>query len=178
MKTSIQKDYYRHTSKWINHPWIKTIFNIDFRYTYLFRKISEKKTPIIFNFFLKSYYKFLSKQINYHIDLKATIGDGFYIIHAHRLYVGPRVIIGKNCNFSHCTTIGQTKGRDNIIIGNKVWIGTYCVLDGNITIGNNVLIAPLTYVNFNVPDNSIVIGNPAKIIKRENATEDYINNTI
>ena len=38
------------------------------------------------------------------------------------------------------------------------------------------MIAPNAYVNFDVPDNSIVIGNPAKIVKKENATEGYIEN--
>lgn len=36
-------------------------------------------------------------------------------------------------------------------------------------IGNNVLIAPNAFVNFDVPDNSIVIGNPGKIIKRDSS---------
>ena len=36
-------------------------------------------------------------------------------------------------------------------------------------IGNNVLIAPNAFVNFDVPDNSIVIGNPGQIIKRESS---------
>ncbi len=45
---------------------------------------------------------------------------------------------------------------------------------GNIHIGNDVLIAPNAYVNFDVPEHSIVIGNPAKIIKKENATDSYI----
>lgn len=44
--------------------------------------------------------------------------------------------------------------------------------------GNNVLIAPLSYVNIDVPDNSLVIGNPAKIIPKEDATDGYINFTI
>ena len=39
---------------------------------------------------------------------------------------------------------------------------------GNIKIGNNVLIAPNSFVNFDVPDNSVVIGNPAVIHKKEN----------
>ena len=34
-------------------------------------------------------------------------------------------------------------------------------------IGNNVLIAPGAFVNFDVPENSIVIGNPGKIIPRD-----------
>ena len=45
---------------------------------------------------------------------------------------------------------------------------------GNIHIGSDVLISPNAYVNFDVPDYSIVIGNPAKIIKKENATDSYI----
>ena len=45
---------------------------------------------------------------------------------------------------------------------------------GNIHTGNDVLIAPYTYVNFDVPEHFIVIGNPRKIIKKENATDSYI----
>ena len=47
----------------------------------------------------------------------------------------------------------------------------------NIKIGNNVVIAPGTFVNFNVPDNSIIIGQKAKIIERENPTKGKINHT-
>lgn len=36
-------------------------------------------------------------------------------------------------------------------------------------IGNNVLIAPNAFVNFDVPDNSIVIGNPGQIIRRDSS---------
>jgi serine O-acetyltransferase len=46
---------------------------------------------------------------------------------------------------------------------------------GKITVGHNVLIAPNAYVNFDVPSNSLVLGNPAKVIPRENATLGYIN---
>ena len=41
-----------------------------------------------------------------------------------------------------------------------------------------MLIAPLTYVNFDVPDHSIVIGNPVKIIPKEDATKDYVCNRV
>ncbi|MFA4826234.1 MAG: hypothetical protein WC593_13870 [Methanoregula sp.] len=45
------------------------------------------------------------------------------------------------------------------------------------TIGNNVLIAPLSYVNFDVPDNAVVAGNPAQIISYS-GTDGYINNKL
>lgn len=44
-----------------------------------------------------------------------------------------------------------------------------------IKIGNDVLIAPNAYVNFDVPDHSVVVGNPGKVYHRENATEGYID---
>ncbi len=40
------------------------------------------------------------------------------------------------------------------------------------------MIAPLTFVNFDVPDHSIVVGNPGKIISKPNATNGYINRTV
>lgn len=69
---------------------------------------------------------------------------------------------------------GRRKGAPTI--GNKVWMGVNSTIVGNITIGDDVLIAPNSYVNFDVPPHSIVIGNPGKIIHREKATQDYINN--
>lgn len=59
-------------------------------------------------------------------------------------------------------------------IGDKVWIGPNDTIIGNVSVGNNVLIAPGVFVNCDVPSNSIVIGNPARIIPNDNATENYI----
>lgn len=57
-------------------------------------------------------------------------------------------------------------------------IGANAVIVGGIQIGNNVLIAPNSYVTQDVPDNSVAIGNPAQVINNENATLCYINNQI
>lgn len=59
-----------------------------------------------------------------------------------------------------------------------MWIGANAVVVGRIQIGSDVLIAPGAYVNFDVPSHSIVVGNPAKIVAKENATEKYIKNTV
>ena len=88
---------------------------------------------------------------------------------------------GKNVNIATGCTIGvENRGirKGCPKIGNCVWIGSNSVIVGNISIGDDVLIAPLTFVNFDVPSHSIVIGNPARIIYRENATDGYINNVI
>ena len=54
-------------------------------------------------------------------------------------------------------TAGKLKG--NPTIKNHVWIGANAVIVGNVTIGEYSLIAPNSYVNFDVPAHSIVIGN-------------------
>ena len=54
-------------------------------------------------------------------------------------------------------------------------MGRNSIVIGNVKIGNNVLIAPGAFVNFDVPENSIVIGNPGKIIPQESSpTKKYI----
>ena len=63
-------------------------------------------------------------------------------------------------------------------LSNSVWVGAGSVIVGNVNIGNNVLIAPNSYVNVDIPPYSIVIGNPCRIIKNEEATAGYINNIL
>lgn len=53
-----------------------------------------------------------------------------------------------------------------VMIGNNVWIGGRAVINPGIRIGNNVVIASGAVVTKDVPDNIIVGGNPAKVIKQ------------
>jgi serine O-acetyltransferase len=61
------------------------------------------------------------------------------------------------------------------IIGNNVWIGTNAIIVGRIKIGDNSLIGPGAYVNFDIPDKSVVIGNPGKIVSNQ-GSDGYIEN--
>lgn len=123
----------------------------------------------------------LSRKTQIQIPASTNIGAGFYIGHCGRIIVNKDAVLGKNVNIATGVTIGQENRGSRIgvpTIGDKVWIGTNAVVVGNVHIGDDVLIAPLTYVNFDVPAHSVVIGNPGRIIHRENATEAYINNTV
>lgn len=89
--------------------------------------------------------------------------------------------IGEYVNISPGVTIGaeiRGKRAGRPVIGNHCWIGKNAVIVGNVKIGNDVLIAANTFVNFDVPDHSIVIGNPARIIHSNHATRDYIYNIL
>lgn len=95
------------------------------------------------------------------------IEGGFFIRHGYATFVNTKRI-GKNCILHQCTTIGDN-GKGGIpSIGDNVTIGTGAIILGDITIGNNVTIAAGAIVVFNVPDNSVVIGDKARIYKKNN----------
>lgn len=149
-----------------------------FRYMFLLRKAAMyKRNSVLWIFFsfLKQHYSF---KYGFQIPTATEIGEGFYIGHFGTIVINENAKIGKNCNIAHNVTIiqknrGELKGSP--IIGNNVWIGTGAVIVGRIKVGSNVLIAPNSFVNVDVEDHSLVVGNPCKIIKKENPCEGYIN---
>ncbi|GAC43637.1 maltose acetyltransferase domain-containing protein [Paenibacillus popilliae] len=52
-----------------------------------------------------------------------------------------------------------------VTIGDRVWIGGRAIINPGVTIGNNVVIASGAVITKDVPDNVVVGGNPARIIK-------------
>ncbi len=81
--------------------------------------------------------------------------------------ISPNVsIIGNNYRYDELETPFMQQGvtSKGIVIGRNVWIGSgACILDGA-RIGNNVIITPNSVVSAKVPDNTILQGNPAKVI--------------
>ena len=147
------------------------------RFLYWFRKAQMTHSHIIKTvsiIFLK-YYKYV---YGLEISYKTSIGKGLYLGHARNITINPNAIIGEYCNIHKGCVIGQeNRGPRKGVpyIGDKVWIGINAAIVGGISIGNDVLIAPNSYVNINVPSHSVVFGNPCIIKHKENATESYIN---
>ncbi|CAI8834584.1 serine O-acetyltransferase [Chryseobacterium sp. IT-36CA2] len=178
----IQKDFYRESGKWLStfQIWKKCI-NPNLHFIYLLRMAQKHQNKAILNIFWKIILRHYQIKYGFQIYPETQIGEGFYLGHFGSLVINPKTIIGKNCNIAQGVTIGQQNRGQNEgspVIGDEVWIGTNAVIVGAIMIGNNVLIVPNSYVNFDVPSNSVVIGNPAKIIPTENATKDYINRKV
>lgn len=137
------------------------------------------------NGLLFCFYSFIYQRckIKYNVDIPAStsIGKGFLLEHIGGITINPDTVIGDNCAIYNGVTIGVEKRgiRKGVPrIGNCVWIGANAIIVGAISIGDNVLIAPGAFVNFDVPNDSIVIGNPGHIIPSNNATESYIQNVI
>jgi serine O-acetyltransferase len=111
------------------------------------------------------------------IPARTKIGENFMIGHVGGIVVNSGVLIGNRVKIMQGVLLGEDyRGhrKGTPVIGDNVFIGANAVIVGKITIGDDVLIAPNSYVNFDVPPHSIVIGNPGKIISRDNATDGYL----
>ncbi len=132
---------------------------------------------------LRLLYRFLLHRMRLHYGLEipwnTKIGKGLYLGHAFNITINRKCEIGEWCNIHKGVTIGQqNRGRlkGTPKIGNHVWIGVNATIIGKIEIGDDVLIAPNSFVNCNVPSHSVVLGNPCQIHYKENATYGYIEN--
>lgn len=93
-----------------------------------------------------------------------SIGKGAHFEHNYSTYLNANSI-GEDFYCLQNVTLGNGKdGRPTI--GNNVKIFTGAIVYGNINIGNNVTIAAGTVLSQDVPDNSLVKGNPATIIEK------------
>jgi serine O-acetyltransferase len=105
---------------------------------------------------------------NSSIPYKCRIGKGSFFGHGGiGVVLHKAVKIGNNCKVGANVTVGGRSGHKNLpVIGDNVLISTGSKILGPITIGNNVIIGANAVVIKDVPDNCVVAGVPAKIIKR------------
>lgn len=86
-----------------------------------------------------------------------------------------RTIIGNDCHIDQNVTIGGTSKKYEIpILGNHVYIGAGAKIIGNVKIGDNVVIGANSVVVKDIPDGSLVVGVPGKVIKTNIKKSDYI----
>lgn len=177
-----KSDLYRYTGKTDFKTFLRTYYDRpEFRAVFYFRLTKVCKGKVFFGWFSRFMLRRISYRFHTQIFPEMQIGEGFFIGHFGNMGINDRTVIGKNFNIANGVAIGQAnrgKLKGAPVIGDNVWIGPNAVVVGGIKIGNDVMIAPGAFVNFDVPDHSIVIGNPGVIKYKENATEGYINNRV
>lgn len=107
------------------------------------------------------------------------IGENFYsnhnlvILDPGRVVFGDNVFIGPNCGFytaNHPLSPEiRNKGLEDakpIFVGNNVWFGGNVTVLSGVTIGNNCTIGAGSVVIKSIPDNSLAVGNPCRVIKK------------
>lgn len=142
--------------------------------------IEEEKRKNIINKLFKSVGKNCYIEPSFKCDYgkNISVGDNFYANFDCVILDVNEVIIGNNCMLAPRVCIYtayhpldyQTRNKfleygSKIIIKNNVWIGGNAVILPGVCIGNNVVVAAGSVVTKDVPDNVVVAGVPAKIIK-------------
>ncbi len=166
MNSFVVKDYERftpHRFKFI--PFIIRYFrNHELRYIFWGRILANTKfipLKFIVSYIIRYYRRIYGIEINF-----KNVGEGIRLIHPWNITVNDNAIIGKNVTLFKGCTIGVIEGgpkKGNPVIGNNVIVYANATICGNVRIGNNVIIAAGSFVNFDVPDNATVIGNPGII---------------
>jgi acetyltransferase-like isoleucine patch superfamily enzyme len=157
----------------------------EFIFSIVYNKLQEASKKQKNKFYRKQFKIHTTASLNHieNIWLKGNveIGANTYI-NSGRFISGlnTKIIIGEWCAIGHnVNVIGWTHDiikstgplderptlEKDIIIGNHNWIGTNVFIREGVVIGNNTIIAANSVVTENVPDNTIVGGIPAKIIK-------------
>ena len=146
---------------------------------FLYRKAAVVSfTPM--RLLYKALFRIWANRRGLEITANNQIG-GIYIGHAYNITINSRAKIGCNCNIHKGAVIGQAnrgKRKGYPTIGNRVYIGINSVIVGKVTIGDDVMIAPNSFVNVDIPSYSDLFGNPCVIKHRDWATEEYVNNIV
>lgn len=137
------------------------------------------------NILLKYWWQYkwlrIRKKTKCQVSLKADIGPGMCFLHD-----GPRIVIfgakiGRLCKMGINVVVGLNRSAEGApaefpIIGDRVYIGHNSTIVGGVKVGNDVVIASNAFVNRDVPDHSIVVGNN-EIIHKHNPSLRFINRT-
>lgn len=152
------KDRILHNEVWYIYHYIRHL-----RYVEYYQ--DKKKLKFLWHFF---WYKRLGFKLRMTI-YPNTIGPGFRIYHAGDfVHVGPNVKIGRNCTMLPGVVFGnktETPDERPVIVGDNCYFGLGAKILGKVSIGNNVTVGANAVVTKDIPDNVIVGGIPAKIIK-------------
>lgn len=123
----------------------------------------------------------LYRSVRYHAPWSFQIGDFVCIGPNVEIYNKASVIIGNNVVISQgsylCTASHDISSptmmliTKPIVIGDNVWIGAKANILPGVTIGEGAVVGACAVVAKDVPAWSVVIGNPAKVIKKRNLKE-------
>ncbi|KAJ2386261.1 hypothetical protein GGI23_006529 [Coemansia sp. RSA 2559] len=124
------------------------------------------------------YKAIIESPVYFDYGCNTHVGKSFYmnamcvILDCARVDIGDNVMFGPGVHIytaEHSVDpkirMGGLEFARPIRIGNNVWIGGNAVILPGVTIGNNVTVGAGSVVNRDVPNNVVVVGNPARIVK-------------
>ncbi len=150
------------------------------QYNNIFPEKFDDRRKLIIKIFNKTGENFLIEP-NFFCDYgyNIEIGENFYsnhnlvILDPAKVKFGDNVLIGPNCGFYTAEHPLDASIRNTglefakpISVGNNVWFGGNVTVLGGVTIGDNCVIGAGSVIIKDIEPNCVVVGNPAKVIKR------------
>jgi serine O-acetyltransferase len=182
----LQADLYRYTGATDKRAFMSAyLHEPGFRFTYYLRKLAfystKKRSFGIFGYvFNRLFYHHYRFKYGFDISPATNIGPGLYIGHFGGVVISPHAVLGANINIAQGVTIGATSRGKRLgapTLEDRVWVGAHAIIVGKVTIGREALIAPGAYVNFDVPANAVVLGNPGQVVS-STGSQGYVNRTL
>lgn len=142
---------------------------VNFIFQRIYRINSKVPFPVHFTSKVIAY-----KNIKLHKD-KNTVGSfclsgGSYIQALNGIEIGENFLFApgvKIISDNHgVNNEFQNENSKPIIIGGNVWLGTNVIILPEVKLGNNIVVGAGSVVTKSFPDNVLIAGNPAKIIKK------------
>jgi serine O-acetyltransferase len=104
------------------------------------------------------------------VSFEAEIGGGLYLAHLAGVVIGSRTKIGCNAYLLQGVTLGGSRGKERDgqtqpVVGDNVLIAAGAKILGPVRIGNNVEIGANAVVLDDLPDDSVAVGVPARVIR-------------
>lgn len=98
------------------------------------------------------------------LGFRTDIGAFTYINAKHGVTLEEGVQVGSHCSIYSLSTIDDKQGP--VILRKNCKIGSHCVVMPGITVGENAVIGAMSFVNTDIPANSVAYGVPAKVVSR------------
>ena len=101
---------------------------------------------------------------NLQLGYKTDIGAFTYINAKHGVIIGDYVQLGSHCAVYSISTIDNKTGL--VQLKQNCRIGTHSTIMPGVTVGENAVVGAHSFVNKDVPDGTVVVGVPARPMKK------------
>lgn len=155
------KDRILHNEQWYIYHYIRHLRYIEYHK----EKGGWHKVAFLYHWVK---YKHLGFKLHFTI-YPGTCGPGLRVYHAGGfVHVGANCRIGRNCTLLPGVVFGnkyEKATEDAITVGNNCYFGLNVALFGPLKIGDNVTVGANSVVTKDIPNNAVVAGAPARVIR-------------